>query len=119
MGRTASILLTEDEVLAMEDGLRLLYRPITVHWDGQFGKFLEPRQQTLVGWEEDDLVHLMRDTGKTHEGSDRPVVVKVSTRVLRRITDEAVYPANYHVKYDNLDPGEECWAIALGHEVGG
>lgn len=121
VGRTASILLTDQEVTAIENGLRLLYRPLTLHWDGQFGKFKEPRQATLVGFESQDIVHLMKDTGKVKtddRGKERPLIVKVESRVIRRINDEAIYPEDYVINYDNLEPMDQCWIVALGEKVG-
>lgn len=116
-GRTASVLLTDDEVSGLDLDLRLLYRPLSIHWDGQFGKFLEPRQVTIVGFEAQDIIHLMKDTGRTHEGG-RPIVVKIESRVLRRISDKGVFPEDYRIKYENLEAGMPCWVVVLGHKVG-
>ena len=60
--RTSSVLLTEQEVRALRNGLRILYRPISMHWDGQFGKLKDRIQPTLDGTSAPDVVHLMRDT---------------------------------------------------------
>lgn len=111
------MLLTDDEVKGLEEDLRLLYRPLTPHWDGQFGKFLEPKQVALVGFEAQDVVHLMKDTGRTHDDG-RPIIAKVGSRVLRRITDQGVYPEDYRIDYDNLEPGMPCWVVVLGERVG-
>ena len=121
VGRTASVLLTDQEERAIKNGLRLLYRPLTLHWDGQFAKFKEPKQATLVGFEVQDIVHLMKDTGKVKtddRGKERPLIVKVESRVIKRINDEAIYPEDYGIDYDNLEPMDECWIIALGERVG-
>lgn len=120
--RTASILLTSQEVHALGDGLRILYRPLSLHWDGQLGKFREPRQPTLDGTGDPDVVHLMKDTGRTYivekTGEVRPVIVKVGSRVIKEISDEALFPDGYFLEYDNLDPMDLCWAVVLGQKVG-
>lgn len=119
--RTASVLLTDQEVRAVGNGLRIIYRPLTMHWDGQLGKFKEPRQPTIDGTHEPDVVHLMRDTGKTYTvertGEVRPVIVKVESREISEISDKAVFPDGYHLEYDNLEAMDQCWAVVLGQKV--
>lgn len=119
--RTSSVLLTEQEVRALRNGLRILYRPMSMHWDGQFGKLKEPIQPTLDGTEAPDVVHLMRDTGKTYTvektGEVRPVIVKVESRIIKEISDESVFPDGYLLEYDNLEPMDQCWAVVLGQKV--
>ena len=116
MSRTASVLLSEREVEALGGGLRMFYRPTSKHWDGQFGKFLEPRQIALVGFEESDIVHLMKETGRHHEDG-RPIVVKIGARVVRRITNRAVFPEGFSIDYPLLEPGDPCWCMVLGHKL--
>ena len=121
MSRTASVLLSEREVEALGGGLRMFYRPTSKHWDGQFGKFKEPKQPTLDGTVEPDVVHLMKDTGKTFTvektGEVRPVIVKVASRVVKEISDISIFPDEYLLEYDNLEPMDQCWAVVLGQKV--
>lgn len=128
-GRTASVLLTDQEVTAIEQGLRLLYRPISLHWDHMFSKFKEPRQIALVGFEVQDIVHLMKETGRVVKDDDGNVVVdgngrpkthkiKIESRVIKKINDEAIFPEDYNLEYDNLEPMDQCWIVSMGHKVG-
>lgn len=115
--RTASVLISEQEVRAIGEGRRVLYRPRSKHWDGQFRKFLEPRQVTLVGFEAQDIVHLSVDTGAVDRETGRPIIKKVESRVLSRITNEAVFPDDYGIEHDGIRPGDPCWFLVLRERV--
>ncbi len=117
--RTASVLLTDVELHAIaHDRLRLIYRPLSLHWDHMLSKFKQPKQSTLVGFESQDIVHLMKDTGRYDVDTERPIIVKVESRVIRRIHDVAVFPEDYQIRHEDLLPMDPCWLIVLGHKVG-
>ena len=116
--RTASVLLSDAEVKAIEGGMRALYRPHSLHWDGQFHKFLEPKQATLMGFEVQDIVHMMMDTGRVDEETGRPIIKRVESRVIARVTDGAVFPEAYEVDHGDLKPGDPCWLVVLREKVG-
>lgn len=118
--RTASVLLTDLEEEALRRGLRILYRPLTIHWDGQFGKFKDPIQPTLDGSFAPDLVHLMKEIDRVitdPHGRQRKAIVKVESRMIKEISEESVFPDGYRIKYDNLEPMDQCWAVVLGQKV--
>ena len=117
--RTASILLTDQEFHAIEkDRLRVIYRPHTIHWDRQFSKFKEPKQATLIGFESKDIAHLMRDTGAIDITTERPVIMKVQSRVIRRCHDQAVFPEDYPIDHEEIQAMDQCWIVALGEKIG-
>lgn len=121
LARTASVVLTSGELRAIKEGcLRILYRPITLHWDGQFGKFLEPRATLLDGTPAPDLIHLMEEGDKVivdKHGRERKVISRRETRVLREITDQGVFPEDYYITYENLEVLDRCWVLILGSRV--
>ncbi len=80
----------------IKSGRRILYRPLTPHWEGQLHKFLDRRHlQTL-----DDVVpllgfaHIMRTIeGKTstdRSGRVNPLTVKVGTFYIKDVSDTAI-----------------------------
>ncbi len=118
--RTASVLLTSAEVDSIRIGRRILYRQISVHWDGQFNKFKGPLQPTLDGTSLPDVVHLMRELDRTivdKHDRERRAIVKVESRILVEISDEAEFPEGFVIETDRIRPGEKCWALILGDKV--
>lgn len=108
--RTASVLLSPEEANLVERGRRVIYRPLSDHWRGQFGKFLEPQQPTLTGSKVPDVVHLVKEIeGKTVEdrsGRVHPMRQKMGTWIVQDVTDQSTNP-----------DGLPSWVVVLGPRV--
>ena len=106
--RSASVLVTEEELHRIQNGDRVLHRPLTVHWQGQLGKFLErpgrppdvqldlfgnpPSDEEVV-----DVVHLV--VGRV-DGKGKAYKWRAETRRL-----------------DDICKGLESWVLDLGDVV--
>jgi len=115
--RTASILITDDELRWIRRGEHALYRPISDHWEGQLRKFTRPKvdlkagigQVTLIPFDQEaeedlpDIVHLVLEL----EGEKGKYKKKAESRILTDIFDNGRHP----------DTGERCWVLDLGKVV--
>lgn len=114
MIKTASVLISREEVSWLSSGRNIIYRPISLHWDGQLRKFLEPRTRTLEGTEIPYVVHLITEFEKTGGGTFKR---NYESRVLVDISEEAEFPVRFPLEVDHLRGGDKCWALVLGEKV--